>query len=218
MKYIKICLLTLSLFLITSLKVNAYEACTTNEMERLKELAKNVEFKTSYEIKDVDEENKSVEVNYKVEIVNFDSDLKIQYTSKYKEEGTIKSDTKEITNLSDGDKVTFKIYSYTTNLCTDEILRTVSVELPKLNDYYYFNKEKCNNYKEFKYCKEFTDTDSLDFDDIDKEFEDYLNSNVGKLINKLDKRIFIYIGIGVGILIAGTVVIVMFKNKKDDDL
>lgn len=209
----------LSLFLITSLKVNAYEACTTSEMERLKELAKNVEFKPSYEISSVDEEFESVEVNYKVEIVNFDSDLKIQYTSKYEEEGTLKSDTKEIENLADGDKLTFKIYSYTTNLCTDEILKTVSLELPKVNDYYYFNKEKCEANKDFKYCKEFMDTDDLDFEDIDKEFEDYLNPGIDEIISKLDQKTFIYIGIGVGIIvIVGTLVIVMLKKKKKDDL
>ena len=218
MKYLKIYLLIISLFLITSLKVEAYEACTQSEMERLKELAKNVEFKPSYEISYVDKENKSVEVNYKVEIINFDSDLKIQYTSKYGEEDTIKSDTKEIIDLADGDKLTFKIYSYTTNLCTDEILKTVNVELPKVNDYYYFNKEKCDDNKEFKYCKEFMATDDLDFSEIDKEFEEYLNPSINEIINKLDKKIFIYIGIGVGIIVTGTVVIVYMKKKKKDDL
>ncbi len=218
MKYLKICLLTILLFLFTSLKVDAYEACTNSEMERLKELAKNVEFKPSYEIGYVDEDNKSVEVNYKVEIINFNSDLRIEYTSKYEEEGTIKSDTKEINNLADGDKITFKIYSYTTNLCTDEILRTVSIELPKVNDYYYFNKEKCNDNKEFKYCKEFMDTDNVEFEDIDKEFEEYLNPNINEIINKLDKKVFIYIGIGVGVIIAGVVVFVILKKKKKEDL
>lgn len=218
MKYLKICLLTIFLFLITSLKVDAYEACTQSEMERLKELAKNVEFKPSYEISYVDDENKNVEVNYKIQIINFDSDLRIEYTSKYEEEDTLKSDTKEITNLADGDKFTFKIYSYTTNLCTDEILKTVTVDLPKVNDYYYFNKEKCDDNKDFKYCKEFMNTDDLDFEDIDKEFEEYLNPNIEELINKMDKKIFIYIGIGVGVIVVGTIVIVCLKKKKKDDL
>ena len=218
MKYLKICLITLSLFLITSLKVEAYEACTQSEMERLKELAKNVEFKPSYEISYVDDENKNVEVNYKIQIINFDSDLRIEYTSKYEEEDTLKSDTKEITNLADGDKLTFKIYSYTTNLCTDEILKTVNVDLPKVNDYYYFNKEKCDDNKDFKYCKEFMNTDDLDFEDIDKEFEEYLNPNIEELINKMDKKIFIYIGIGVGVIVVGTIVIVCLKKKKKYDL
>ena len=46
------------LFIVTffiSLQVNAVQSCTDSEMERLRELAKNVKFQTSYEMMPDDE-------------------------------------------------------------------------------------------------------------------------------------------------------------------
>ena len=62
------------------------------------------------------------------------------------------------------------------------------------------------------------DTEDLDLEDIDKEFEEYLNPSIEELINKIDKKIFIYIGIGVGVIVAGAITFVCLKKKKKDDL
>ncbi len=208
-----------------SLNVYAVDvpACTDSEMTRLKEIANNVKFKTNYEIIEASEENHEIEVFYNIEIVNFDKNLKIHYTSKYDtEEEIIKSNTSKISNMLDGDSVTFKIYSYTTNLCTDEILKTVTVKLPSVNPYYYFNKEKCDNNPNFKYCKEFMDFDA-DFDTIDKEFEEFLNpsnnnsSGSNEHNNKNNVILWVISGVVLIILVSITTFIII-KKKKNDDL
>ena len=207
--------------------VNAYTvpACTAKEMDRLRELASNVEFKTEYDIETVDKENKELVVNYKIQIVNFDKDLKIHYNNKFgssSEDEILDNTTTNITGVAPGDTYTFKIYSYTDNLCTDEVLKTVAVTLPKLNEYYYFNKEKCDQNPDFKYCKEFMDVGDLYFEDIDKEFDEYLNPSTNNPVSKaLGGNIPLYLIIGGGVLVVGIVAVVIFliiKKKKKDDL
>ena len=202
-----------------TLNVYAIEECSTSKMERLKELAQNISFKTSYEVDDVDNEFKSIHTSYSVQIMNFNEDLSIHYTSFLdSEEKIVKSDTTTISNLDAGDKITFKIYSYTTDLCTDEILKTVTLDLPKLNSYYYFNQEKCDKNPEFKYCTKFMDTDLIDFDAADEEFEEYLKPSISKVFDNPNNKVFLYIGISVGVLVIGTVVFLIIKKRKKDDL
>ena len=206
------------------LNVYALDACTTSEMNRLNELAKNVEFKTSYKFGAVDEEYKDVSVSYDIDIINFDNDLKITYVGLINdEEIEIKSSTKKLEGFLDGDTITFKIYAYTNNACIDKLLKTVKVNLKSVNRYYYFNKDKCSNYPNFNYCKEFTDTLGIDFNEIDKEFDEYIKSlNTKEQKDNEEKKNSSYIpmliGGSLGIVIAVVIVLVTIKNKKKDDL
>lgn len=173
-------LLITFIFFITILDVKAVDECSTSEMKRLKEIANNVQFKTNYEM-DIyeDSEVSSVSLIYSIDIFNFSEDLKIFYNTEYADERIeLKSNQNKITDLSEGDKITFYIYSYTNNLCTDEILKKVSVELPVYNRYYYYNKEKCDLHSEFKYCKEFMDTGDKQHFEIDLEFDKYLKEDI----------------------------------------
>ncbi len=214
--------LTILLLGLSLKNVNADSLCETSELKRLKELANNVQFKTKYEVVSTDEEYKEIIVKYDIEIVNFDEDLRIEYKSQYDDDSvSIKSDTTNISGINPG-KITFKIYAWTTNLCVDEYLRTVTINLENLNSYYYFNKEKCDQNPDFKYCKEFLDTTGADFDEIDKEFEEYLNPSAKDVVDKVIKgNIPWYFYVGGGVLVVGiigTVIFIVTKKRKKDDL
>ena len=201
--------------------VYAIDACTTNEMSRLRELAGNVEFKTSYEFDDVDNEYKNVFIFYDIDILNFSDDLKITYEL----DGTeyeLFSDDKKIEDLWEGLNLTFNIYSYTDNLCTERLLKTVKVNLPFYSDYYYFNKDKCNNHKDFKYCQEFISIEDREYEDIDKLFQEQVislenNKDDNNEIIK-SKNIYIYIIIGVILIILGISIPIIVSKRKHDDI
>lgn len=200
-----------------SLQVNAVQSCTSSEMERLKELAKNVKFQTSYEM-NVDEANRYVYLEYRLNILNFDPDIKIVF------QPDSKSDPIELTSTSEtgfdfpeDTYVHFKVYSYTNNLCTDRLLKTYTVNFPAYNDYYYFNRDKCEEHPDFKYCKEFMNVDSTDFKKIDKEFDDYLKEEKAK--NKSTNNLLWYIVGGValvGVLVGVIILIIKIKKRRDE--
>ena len=220
----KIILVFFLLLSFNCLDVLAIDKCTTEEMNRLKELAKNVQFKTNYEVKSVDEENKFVNVSYNIEILNFDKNLKIKYIdefNRFDEAKIITSDVKKIDNLLAGDSLNFEIYSRTTNLCTDELLKKTTVKLQKLNSYYYFNQEKCDKHPDFKYCEKFLDVDANDFDAINKEFDEFLNPVSSTINNMKNNHMVLFISLGAGVLVIGIglfIVIKKIKKKRKDDL
>ena len=218
----------ISLFIICfigCLNVYAYEVpeCTNTELNRLNELANNVNFKTSYTIDDetVNDIDHTVEVIYSLELVNLDKDLKIKYKANNGSIKDLNANTTKINNLGDGN-ITIYIYSYTTNLCTDRLLKTKTIKLPSYNEYYYFNKDKCEAHPEFKYCSEFRKTDEYyDFEKIDKEYLEYTKKDEKKEVVE-EKKIptyFYYIAGGVvGIIILITIISLVAKRRKKDDL
>ena len=218
----KIKYLILILIFLLSLDVKAIDSCTMYEMTRLKELADNVEFTYDYEIdEDLDAKNQGLEdyfwVVYKLKGINLNDDLRIEIDSingfaniEFKD-----SSYNEI-NFFDGDKVVFKIYSRTINLCTDRLLRTVTVNLPYYNKYYFENKEKCEEYSDFKYCKEFLDYDyKYNNEKIDKLFEEYLKEKNDDNIKASVKNInYYYVICIISIIVISIIVIVIIINKK----
>ena len=152
----KVLLIIIAVITFTIYKnVFAIDACTNSEMERLRELANNVEFKTNYDFDIVDKDMKKIYLNYTIEFINLDDDLKISYKVNNGETIELEPGVKSIKNLGPDNKITISIYSYTDNLCTERLLRTKTINLLPYNDYYYFNKEKCQEYPEFEYCQEF---------------------------------------------------------------
>ncbi len=211
----------LILTVFTYKNVLAVEECSTSKMTRLKELANNVQFKSSYEIdEELDEEYKNVDLYYSMEVLNFNDDLRIEYKREYDDEYTsITSNEKKITGFLEGDKITFRIYSYTADLCTDEILKTTTVNLPYYNDYYYFNKDKCNGHDDFKYCKEFVSSSVPEFSEIDKEFNEYLNSNSILNVRNINNITwYIVIGIVLVFMIFGIIFTIKRKGKRKKEL
>lgn len=205
-------LLLISLFLLFACKdVLAIEKCTTGEMKRLKELANNVNFVASIDYEAVDEmkieEEKYVRAFYNVEVLNSSPELKIYYEIdgyKYEVEDNY------IETMEEG-SVKFYFYAYTANLCVDELVMTKTLELENLNSYYYYNKDKCQQYPDFKYCQEFYDID-LSFEEIDKEFDKYLKGNNPNSILSSHGNYMLYIV--VIILVILIVVSVFFVKKK----
>ena len=207
------------LFIITflvNLQVNAIQSCTNTEMERLRELAKNFKIQTSYEM-DVDDENKSLYLEYSIKFINFDPDLKIIYQLDSESDPIELTSTSEFEDIfSENSKVDFKIYSYTNNLCTERLLKTYIVNFPSYNDYYYFNKEKCDANSDFKYCKEFMNVEDIDFEKIDKEFDEYLKED--NINSKITNNLLWYIIGGlVGIVVLITIIVLIVKRKKKTD-
>ena len=216
MKRLKI-ILMIVLFYITT-NVFAIDNCTNDEMKRLRELANNVKITYDYtlnEKKQIDGEY-LIFPRYKAIINNLDDDLKIYY--RVNDSNADLENIDEITNdyvIQEGRKLNFYIYSYTNNLCTDELLKTINVTLPYYNYYYYENKTKCQEYPDFKYCKEFMEVD-LDFDKIDKEFDQYIKSlEPNDNINNLNIKWYYFI---LPVLVILIILVIILKKKKRDDL
>ena len=168
------------IFLITS-NVYAIDDCSTKEMNRLKELANNVKFTYSYQIEEESKEEEFIIVLYKIEVLNLSSDLRLVYDGKIVSANDIKN-----MNFYNKNQI-FELYSYVDNLCTDELIKKVVVDLPTVNSYYYFNKEKCLENPDFKYCQEFLDIKDISYEEIDKLFQEYTkkdDNNSSKKNNK----------------------------------
>ncbi|MBQ8891452.1 MAG: hypothetical protein IJ068_01140 [Bacilli bacterium] len=224
MKYVKYLMLCF-LFCIT-LNVKALDSCTTDEMNRLKELAGNVEFKYNYEIsneyiaENAAEEN-FVEGVFKIQVLNHNEDLRyvLQYDGS---EFEINGNDLSSFSFDEGETITFKIYSYTTNLCTHNMLKTYTIKLPYYNQYYHYNKDKCESNQEFEYCKEYLDKyTGKSISEIDEEFEKNKNDGLN-IVSELPKNniviIIISLIVVLGLGIGGVVVYSQYKKRKKDDL
>lgn len=209
-------ILIVLLFFVSYLNVYAVDNCTSGEMARLKELAKNVEFKYNYKFENINEEYHELWVQYNFEILNYSDDLKIYLNNK--------NNVVDINTFKDryfllGDKTTFYIYSYTNNSCTDELLRTVNINLPSYNEYYYFNKEKCSNYPDFEFCKEFMNVSNYSFAEIDEKFAEYIKDDkTPDLSQKSNYKLYIIIAGTLLVFIIVVFVLVIKKIKMKDEL
>ena len=198
------------------LNVKAIDQCSTEEMNRLKDLANKVQFKTNYNVHETESEGNiyGATASYNIELVNNNEDFKYYYSSSSIQKREINLNQISNITFSDGEVVTFYIYSYTTNLCTDELLRTETIKFPIYNSYYYINKDKCSEYPDFKYCREFMDIGNISYSEIDKEFEEYTKGDVkNKVLDFVQKNIYYVIGGGV-ILIAGIIYLITFIKRK----
>lgn len=211
MKKILKCLSLIIIFLITS-NVYAIDDCSTKEMNRLKELANNVKFTYSYQVEEESKEEEYIIALYKFEVLNLSSDLHLVYNKKVISENDLKN-----IDFYDRHQV-FELYSYVDNLCTDELVKKVEIDLPVLNSYYYFNKEKCLEYPDFKYCQEFLDINDISYDEIDKLFLEYTKEDNNDSSKKEDNNI-LYIIIGsvcISILVIISIILIIKKRNKED--
>ena len=220
MKKIKYFIPMLILFIIFDVK--AIDSCTTEEMARLKELANNVKFKTDYEINTTETTNDAgekiindVDVSYKIQVINDNEDLKYFYKlSSQKEKIQVSSNDLSNIRFPDGEKLQISIFSYTTNLCTNELLKTETIDLPIYNVYYYLNQDKCKSNSDFKYCKEFMEVD-LSIDEIDNLYNKYVSEKGFEKTSNFLKENIIYILIGVVVIIFGLIFgLKIFKKRK----
>ena len=215
MKLIKIFTFCLIYFIAINVYAIDIPECTTSEMTRLKELANNVKFKRSYEMK-VDEAYEYVDLIYNIDVINYADGLRIYYkpsNDEDEDEYELKKGEK-LEGYMAGEKIKITIKSYTPNYCTNKVLKTTTITLPVYNKYYYFNKDKCQKYPKFKYCTEFMDIKSKSFDEIDKLLDTYIKSGNNDTKDESFNYIWL-VAIGAfGIVVAGTIVIIIIKKKK----
>lgn len=232
MKKIKYLIPILIMFIVVNVK--AIDACTPEEMNRLRELAKNVQFKTEYELfysEEDDYEDETTEnghiasVYYMVKVINMNENLKILMknndNNKYEKvnlDDEMYLQGGDISSFSPGSNITLKIYSYTTNLCTNELLRTETIKFDSYNYWYSNNKEECKNYPDFKYCKEFMEVNKDD-EEIDKLFNEYKKDTKGesnsKILDFISNNKYVIIIISAVIIIGVAVFIILKRNKKE---
>ena len=203
------------------LNVKAIDACTTEEMNRLNELAKNVQFKTSYELEPIKDGENTIDVRvlYKIQLMNDNNDL-IYYYNTSSSSTKIETNFNDFLNIGfeDGEIINLYIYSYTENLCTDELLRTETIKLPIYNRFYYLNQDKCKEHPSFKYCKEFLDN-KINYSKIEAEYEKFIKSEENNDKHSFFKDNLFYI-IGAIIILIGIVslIIYLIKRKKNLDI
>ena len=205
--------LVIMVFAFSYLNVFGIEKCKTTEIGRLSELAKNVTFKQSYELV---EEEELTYVNYKIEILNTNPDLKIQYLDEF---GYRDITPDEISNMVflEGDNLSFQIISYTNNLCTNRVLRTENIKLLYYNEFYHKHKDFCDSPNDFKYCSEFIDK-SLEIDDIEELYKEYKNDNKIIIESENNNNLYYYIGGGLLLIIVIIFIFVILKKKKKNSI
>ena len=216
MKRLKIILMIVLFFITTN--VFAINDCTNDEMKRLRELANNVKITYDYKIDFESLEDETIIVFYNIKINNLPSDLQIYFQSIDDDELRVYSKEElESLEFAGSSKEKFYLYSYTNNLCTDELIKRIDVNFKPINPYYYFNKEKCLDNKDFKYCQEFMSIDDMSFAEIDALLNKENKTNFDKTQNS---KYFILI-ISVLVIIVVTIIVIKIivtkKRKKKED-
>ena len=115
------------LFLLTlffPIKVEGYY-CSFSEIARLKKIASNINISYDYKIVNDD-------ALFEITLVNLNKEL---YITSDNRTYNYKSDVLKIDNYKSGTTVKFYVYP-TDRDCSDELLRTINIVLPKYNSYY----------------------------------------------------------------------------------
>ena len=168
------------ILLITFFNVKAENSCSSDDLTNLKELANNIEIRKNIHVDESpNKEEFDDTVYYTVDIINYDYNLIIRYK---RDDMLLELPVSELedTWFWEGENITFYVYSFVNGGCINNLLKSIKIKFEDYNLYYYNNKDKCSEYPNFKYCKEYTDIEDKDFSEIDKEFEEYIASNPKK--------------------------------------
>ena len=219
-----ICLISL-LLLFTN--VSAAEKCKKDEYQRLKAIAKTVNF--SYEFNELKSDSGDVvggtfdiildNVTTEIKPLIIYSWLSLNYDEFVPDEnGTATSKSFKPEGYDPGSKVKITIKGYVPNPCSGEDLLTKTVRLPYFNNY--LTSKECKEYPNFKYCKnQFLESD-ISQKQFDTEFQKYLKSlekNAPKMvINNTNLYIMIGVAIAVPVLTFGIVTFVKWRKRKEE--
>ena len=219
MRIIKYLVIILIICISINVKAINLHQCQNEELKQLTELANQVQFKPNYTLSEKSVEGEgviNVEAIYNLELLNDNSKLKYYYVDNNTKEEVTASSLNEI-NFYGGQTISIQIYSKTLTVCTNKILKTEVIKLPKYNMFYYDNKEQCQKYQEFKYCKEFIDT-GISYSEMEDLFDEYIKANTTTEENNFIKDNKYYI-IGilsmVLIIIGVSIIVINNKNKKE---
>ena len=155
MKNIKyLLLIIMALF---AINVYADDTCDSNELARVKELAKKVEFDYSYVVND------DATINFSIEAVNLNRDLEVvivedYYNQKYREFKDNASHSNKLDGFRSGERVVITINAYVPNRCSGKTVLTKTIKLP------YYNITKTDTYF-------FKKTDPKDYNVLDTNFD-----------------------------------------------
>lgn len=216
MRRIKYLLLVVLLMLTFNVKA-VDDHCDKTELNRLKELARKVEFDYDYKLVD----NKAV---FSITAINLNSDLEVliiedYFSLNYKEFKNNGTGKGTLNNFNPGEKVVVTIKGYVANFCSGKTVLTKTVKLPYYN--YYYDAEKCNGNEDFKYCKQLIDS-NITKESFDNEFALYLKNKEAKqeeeAKEKDNKTIYIIIGIVSGILVVGAITMIIVNTRKKNAL
>ena len=216
-----------SLIIIFPLIVYA-DTCKSDTLTKLKKLGEKVELTYTPKIEEKKLEDGSIwpSVTYTVTVNNLNPDLKVLIIKDYlkmdyyefKYNNTLSS---SLDGFNDGDSVTVTIKAYTEDDCAGKTVATKTIKLPYYNYNLYGYKNFCENHPDFKYCIEYSDKE-ITSNEFQKELANYI-SNLNKEEKKEEEpknnKLFLYIGIGTGILIFISVIsILVIRYKKKTSL
>ena len=210
--------LLLIIVVLFSFNINVAGAeCEKEEMTRLKELARKIEFDYDYKLVN----DKAV---FSINAINLNEDLEVLIVEDYwslnykefKDDGTKKG---TLNNFNPGEKVVITIKGYVDNWCSGKTVLTKTVKLPYYN--YFYDSEKCRGNEDFKYCKQLIDS-NITKESFENEFALYLKNKENKPKEEEKEKdnttIYIIIGIVSGILAIGAIIMIIRNTKKKNSL
>lgn len=216
MKY-KYYLLIIITFML-SLMNNVYaEDCDSTDIKRLRVLANDVDI--SYEYNDDISDNDGFKIydTYKIVVSNLSDELYVieSKTNLDLRSYSVVDGSITIDRLYSGNK-SFKIYSRN---CSNKLLKTYSIKLPKFNNY--STDPNCEGHENLDICQKFYDSSNIDYYEFmeminnsdNKDADDNKSKDENKYI-KFIKDNYIYISIGGGLLIIIIIVLIILRHKK----
>ena len=216
MKY-KYYLLIIITFML-SLMNNVYaEDCDSTDIKRLRVLANDVDISYEYNDDIYDDDGFLIYDTYKVVISNLSDELYVieSKTNLDLRNYSVNDGSITIDRLYSGNK-SFKIYSRN---CSNKLLKTYSIKLPKFNNY--STDPNCEGHENLDICQKFYDSSNVDYYEFmeminnsdNKDTDDNKSKDENKYI-KFIKDNYIYISIGGGVLIIIIIVLIILRHKK----
>ena len=191
----------------------ANDTCDRNEILRLKEIAKKVEFDYDYKVV-------NRVASFSIKAVNLNKEIKVRiiedyYKGKYREFKDDGSHTATLDDFSTGQKVPITITAYVSNKCSGEVLSKQTIKLPYYN--YFYSPDRCKGNEDFKYCKLLI-TENIDEAKFEKEFFTYLKAKIDNQIEEEkttseynDKVRYIIIGV-VSFIVLILAIMIIIRN------
>lgn len=201
-----------------SLMNNVYaEDCDSTDIKRLRVLANDVDISYEYNDDIYDEYGIKIHDTYKVVISNLSDELYVieSKTNLDLRNYSVNDGSITIDRLYSGNK-SFKIYSRN---CSNKLLKTYSIKLPKFNNY--STDPNCEGHENLDICQKFYDSSNVDYYEFmelleksDNENKDNDNKKKDSKYIKFIKDNYIYISIGGGVLIILIIVLIILRHKK----
>ena len=136
-------IIALLLFLSLS-KVNAQQLCTSSNYSKVKKEAYNVNY--TYEM----ERSSDNEVYFQVRVMNLKKSIMLIYDETVYEYSNTGDTFLLPKKFEGGETVEFKIYGSYDSPCTEELMYSKKLKIPKYN--IYSEEEECFEYEEFELC------------------------------------------------------------------